>query len=597
MAPGTSFNKGVSDGLYPASDTLSALERARLGLTIRLPAARLSVQASSDCSAAATDDYLDVRWEPGLADGPSSARFRVVDGDRDSAQGEDEVPRWDAVRRCFCNASGTRLGFDQRQTAAFRLVSVWGQLQWLLERFEGGEGLGRPAEFARAANRLMVVLHADTRNAARWEAFGSCLHLHHVVGRQASADGGSRDRSNPALDLLTQAFTDVLVQGIRPLWPLGIHPQTMAIRLSLSDFAIMSSVLERRDMKEALLADCRQENNPDICRQDLVRKWKSLIGDHESLRRSVSDQMLPDSGADATPEVLARVLSGTLFDMLCLLLVHYRQRERRAGMDATRALDRACRRLWRLLVQSLDLLPPVDADFEDLARALLKGDAMADPRDVHRLRPQLLILMRQRGLLEVRDEDLADAIHLRPATLDLNIHHEPLYIVRSDLHAYRFVNDNRTVLGIPMNCELEFVRVQECEKQGRPGSRLPTQIVVQYMWREPLKLQGADYGACDRRVVSLLCGATLVLDRAGRLLHWSPKAGRGAVGLPLGSRLSGQQRAEQLRQIIRQTVRNGRLHDPDSRIDATGPLQHCLMMEAGLAPEIRLRWFCPCPQT
>src|SRR6202022_4671129 len=77
----------------------------------------------------------------------------------------------------------------------------------------------------------------------------------------------------------------------------------------------------------------------------------------------------------------------------------------------------------------------------------------------------------------------------------------------------------------------EIVRANKYTRDGRP---LPEQIVVQYIWREEVLLEGDRFGRFAGERTTMLCGATMVLDQNGNLIHWSRKPGSASVGTHAG---------------------------------------------------------------
>ena len=96
--------------------------------------------------------------------------------------------------------------------------------------------------------------------------------------------------------------------------------------------------------------------------------------------------------------------------------------------------------------------------------------------------------------------------------------------------AYRFLDDNRAKLLIPLNADLIVTEIVRANKFTRDGRSLPEQIVVQYVWREELLLEGERFGRFAGERTTMLCGATLVLDQNGNQIHWSRKPGSESVG-------------------------------------------------------------------
>ena len=59
---------------------------------------------------------------------------------------------------------------------------------------------------------------------------------------------------------------------------------------------------------------------------------------------------------------------------------------------------------------------------------------------------------------------------------------------------------------------------------------MPEQIIVQYLWREEIVLEGERFGRFAGESTTMLCGATMVLDQNGNLIHWARKPGTADLG-------------------------------------------------------------------
>jgi hypothetical protein len=131
----------------------------------------------------------------------------------------------------------------------------------------------------------------------------------------------------------------------------------------------------------------------------------------------------------------------------------------------------------------------------------------------------------QRGIL-TRDEGkelrLPHHVFVR---LDLDVFHDVEVVAGSPAEAYRFLDDNRRTLLIPWNVDLRVVGVFTAQKLTREGRRLPKQVLLQYLWREDVPLEGARFGQFSGQSTSLPCGGTLALDQNGNVLAWRRKPG------------------------------------------------------------------------
>ncbi|MFB6418585.1 hypothetical protein [Bradyrhizobium tunisiense] len=114
--------------------------------------------------------------------------------------------------------------------------------------------------------------------------------------------------------------------------------------------------------------------------------------------------------------------------------------------------------------------------------------------------------------------------------LTLDVFHDVERFSTSPAEAYRFLDDNRDRLFIPLNVDLIVADLYSAQKLTRQGRRLPQQVILQYIWREDVELEGPEFGRFDGKSASLLCGGTLALDQNGNVLAWARKPGTGFNG-------------------------------------------------------------------
>jgi hypothetical protein len=127
-------------------------------------------------------------------------------------------------------------------------------------------------------------------------------------------------------------------------------------------------------------------------------------------------------------------------------------------------------------------------------------------------------------------------------------------------------------LFIPPNADLIVTEVVRARKLTREGRAMPEQIVVQYIWREEVVLEGRRFGRFAGERIAMLCGATLVIDENWNLIHWSRKPGTTLLGT---SKAAKAEQAEGLRR------RRELLATIAARIDA-GEIGEAIGGEIGL---------------
>ena len=91
---------------------------------------------------AGIDKKFTTPWEPGLRDGPTSARFAVVD--YDSTKKWLTPPAvWKRKENCYCTLEGKPLNGEMKDLFQYHQLSVWANVQNTLDFFESGTALGR----------------------------------------------------------------------------------------------------------------------------------------------------------------------------------------------------------------------------------------------------------------------------------------------------------------------------------------------------------------------------------------------------------------------------------------------------------------------
>jgi len=93
----------------------------------------------------------------------------------------------------------------------------------------------------------------------------------------------------------------------------------------------------------------------------------------------------------------------------------------------------------------------------------------------------------------------------------------------SKANAYRFLDDNRDTFNLPANRDIIVTDQYYTEKYARQARRLPRQLVLEYVWREDVLLDGAQFDRFDGESTTMLCGGTLVLDENGTALWLARK--------------------------------------------------------------------------
>ncbi len=158
----------------------------------------------------AFDEDFFLPWEPGFADGPTSARFAVVDYDGDT---EILTPpaRWDEKNAMPLSIKREKPWTGPtKNTLQFHQVNVWAVAQRALDFFESGFGLGRRIPWGFEGNRLIIVPHAGPGENAYYDRQSKSLQFYYFDR------GAERIHTCLSTDIVNHEFGHAVLDGIRP---------------------------------------------------------------------------------------------------------------------------------------------------------------------------------------------------------------------------------------------------------------------------------------------------------------------------------------------------------------------------------------------
>lgn len=474
----------------------------------------------------ALDEGVMVPWEPGLNDGPTSSRFAVVDYNGDT--GKLETPSvWSEKDQAYIGRNGKVLDKRQTETLQFHQVSLWALLQCALSFFEDSNALGRPIPWAFEGNRLIVVPHAGYGENAFYDRESKSLQFYYF--------GSARDTVYTCLsvDIVNHELAHAILDGIRPLYNESIHPQTGAFHEFMGDVSAILLTLQNSTLRRRLAEASKGRFEKATTLSSLAEQFGSAVSDRPYLRTALNKRTMESMAGETEPHDLSEVLTGAMFDVLIELGRSFKRLAAR-GRPRTpaQAFWFAADRMQRMAIQPLDLLPPVDVTFSDYARAMCRSQRLADPLDPEDYYGILIKVFRKRGVLSAAEEaDLRVPRYLNER-LALSVPHSLDRISRSRTGAYQFLDDNREDLLIPAAADFVVADLYDARKRGRQNLPLPRQIVLQYVWREEVLLEGARFGKFAGQVTDMLCGGTIVFNDDGNVVSWMMKPG----SVPYGGR-------------------------------------------------------------
>lgn len=494
------------------------------------------------------NEETKVPWEPGFADGPTSARFAVVDFNADTGALEPPAA-WDEPSQAFLGVNGQKIDKAALDTFQFHQVSVWALLQCALAFYEDPSALGRPIPWAFEGNRLIVVPHAGFGENAFYDRDSKSLQFYYFESE------GETVYTCLSSDIVHHEFGHAVLDGVRPLFNESSDPQTGGFHEFMGDLSAILLTLKSRTLRQQLAKAAGGKFAKAKTLFQVAEQFGQAVEGHPYLRSAFNKKKMGDVSNEVHD--LSEVMTGAMFDVLIGLGKLYDDdAEEGSGAGAAAASNgsrggkkgeskvtkkspvqvfyAAADRMQRMAIQPLDLLPPVEVTFRDYALAVCRAQRLADPLDPRDYYGMLIDVFLKRKILTKEDVTALKRPTYLNDRLDLAVGPHMDSLSRSRAAAYRFLDDNREYILIPASRDFFVADLYEARKRGRQNLMMPRQIVLQYAWREEVELSGAQFGKYDGKTTSMLCGGTLVFDDNGTVLSWMMKPGSEAFGRPVG---------------------------------------------------------------
>ena len=501
--------------LYAASKYLSTDSKDELGLRIPFDVYLQDPYVSKNDPKFGFDEDFFVNWEPGIADGPTSARFAVVDYNGDTGA---IIPMavWNEKQEAFLAPDKTILDKKNSRLPQFHQVNVWAVLQRALTFFEEGSGLGRRIPFGFEGNRLIVLPHAGYGKNAYYDRKSKSLQFYYFD------QDDERIYTCLSTDIINHEFGHAVLDGIRPYYYESSLVQTGAFHEFIGDLTAILIILRNNNFRGKIAKDTKGDISAAAHLTSLAEQFGNATSDNPYLRTALNKLTMADISDTDGPHTVSQVLTGAMFDIIKELTRHYITKR---GRTVKEAFYNAVDRMQRMAIQPLDLLPPVDVTFRDYALAVLRSEELSNPTDPFNYYEMMLEVFVKRNILKEKDRKELLAPKYVYNRMEVDVYHDIGDISRSRATAYRFLDDNRDKLFIPANQDVIVADLYDANKYLYQANRLPRQIILEYIWREDVVLNGKQFAEFEGQSTTMLCGGTLVFDDKGNILSWFRKPG------------------------------------------------------------------------
>ena len=392
--------------------------------------------------------------------------------------------------------------------------------QRALDFFESGFGLGRRILWGFEGNRLIIVPHAGYGENAYYDRQSKSLQFYYFDR------GKERIHTCLSTDIINHEFGHAVLDGIRPHYNESVLPETAAFHEFMGDLTAILIAFRNNAFRRLLIAETKGDLEKESTLSKLAEEFGKHVAGQPYLRSARNKLKFKDVANEQRPHYMSQVLTGAMFDIIFRLSKYYVAARKRTVPEA---FWDTIQRMQNMAIQPLDLLPPVDVTFRDYALAVLRAEEIVNPSDPDGYRKMMLDVFADRGIFA--EPELTELLALRHTfeRLPMDVFHDIDGIASSRADAYRFLDDNRKSLLIPYSADITVTELCTAQKLTRQARRQPTQILLQYIWREDVLLDGAQFGQFNGETASMLCGATLALDQNGNVLAWARKPGTQAL--------------------------------------------------------------------
>jgi hypothetical protein len=454
-----------------------------------------------------------------LLPGPVSDRVAIVDL-RDDGSLAPALPVPDG------NPVPDPLGEDPYRDPATIRWSAFAIVLKTLSMYEDDDCLGRTIPWAFQRTQLLVVPDAGRAANAFYDRESCCLQFFSFP----DGDGGLAHTA-ASHDVVAHETGHAILDGIAPWLYDAQSPQSLAIHESVADLTALFAATSSGTLAKKAMELTGAKLQRTWLYSSIARELGYGIGEGDELRSLIDpDPEQPEKLGDYAarePHDLSVVLSRAFYALLLDVYDRSIDEKRRAraaslnlpaAQDPYLALAFAVQIVKRVLFRGLDYLPPGDAGFLDLARAVLACDRAAHPGDSTGLRKLLEARLLERGIGD-NEADLAtafDEVHAAIGKPDLEAIH------RSGWHAMRMVEQHRAVLGIPQDVPFDVLpRLHVRKKIRHKGYTEPAwrdELLVKIAWREQ---EPAEPSAARPPLRWVRHGATLAFDLGtGEVCAW-----------------------------------------------------------------------------
>lgn len=532
---------------------------------------------------------FDADKEDFFLDGPVTKQLAVIDFDPTSGvalSGAKFVP---PEKGKVLGKYVDRNGNDLRDTLEsnltdpeFMQVSTFATVLRTIYDFERHEVLGRsPLVWASGRPQLFIVPRAGNELNAFYHRDSSSLQFFFGPSQK---DPAQTIYTCLSRDIVIHETGHAIVDSIAPDLINASTPESLALHEALADLVALFGSATSRTLVMAVLEQTNGSIQEITSISSLAEELGEAIGHIYGLRNLNNDKGFDRKGGNnyvspaADPHDVSEVFSGALFSVLEKLhellkkslsvTKKYADKPDPLFSSSGEALNVGAVRLQRVLFRGLDVLPPGENSFADLARAMIAVDQIAYPSD-DTIRKWIVGEFTSRKIVRNKSE-----LKVNVGRKSVGLSAESVQtLFSSNWAAHNFVDMHPDLFGIGRTTPFE-IRSRLHVKKKYEQDQLEEECIFKVTWY--LK-EDNPIGGKTPTQRAIRVGSTMILDwKTGELLavlsnaprQTGEKQERQAIARPNRPAYERQRKARDL--FLSKLVRNGDLALDEFGLDMRG---------------------------
>ncbi|MGV8120087.1 MAG: hypothetical protein AB2L14_10050 [Candidatus Xenobiia bacterium LiM19] len=426
--------------------------------------------------------------------------------------------------------------------------------------------LGRRIQWSFGRAQLAIYPDKGVMKNAFYNKKDGSLNFFHFIDKTT----GVTVHTGKSFDTVSHETGHAFLDGMKPKL-LGWNIETEALHEAVADCVSMLSALQDENNIQMFVSQTDRGFRTRNCISEIGEQFGMTVLGKPCIRSAINGHnyknpytlpMFPTGSEDElTGEAhsFCLVFTGAFYDIMEKMYAHNLSK----GMNTREALARMRDACGRMLIKGLDVAPPSDATYKDVAKGMLEADRTSEKGEYAAILSQVF----EDRWIHTRDEHETPLIETVRNTGSVS--------PDSPESIMSFIEANRDRLGLPEGAQLKAGPL----RRNDDGS---CRADVTYTVEVPLK--GDEYGTFDGAIIDLEKGVTLSFSNSGALCGLSRSgADRTAV--------------EQTKNTLKRYIGEGRirLFDPSVKavketelFDSRGvPFKGCTVFEGDTLKIVR----------